>query len=201
MPRPGVGDCFCRKTEANSRLASCRSAAEQGLGGDARESICPRRERQCEKAARACFEHQNLRATGVTEAGSQAAGKCERQYDEGGEQIVARFLPPSLGVTKTSLRPSARNILGQFWRPKPSAVATWTARRPGHRVGRRRERQGRTTGPVAGVGRSPDITDGAKSAQPSRNAGPGVARGAGDVPAISPVVFSFPFPIFPIEAP
>ena len=86
MPRRGVEEPFGQKTEANLRPASCRSAAEQGLGEAARE---------CEKAARACFEHQNLPATGATEAGSGAAGKCEKQYDEGGEQIAARFLPPS----------------------------------------------------------------------------------------------------------
>jgi hypothetical protein len=81
MPRPGVGGCFCRKTEAKSRRPSCRSVPEPGLGGAARESIFPRRGRQRRKAARACFEHQNLPATGVIEAGSRAAGKCERRYD------------------------------------------------------------------------------------------------------------------------
>ena len=95
MPRRGVEGFFGQKIEANSRLASCRSVAEQGPGEAVRESICPRKERQCKKAARACFEHQNLRATGATEAGSGAAGKCEKQYDEGSEQIAARFLPPS----------------------------------------------------------------------------------------------------------
>ena len=36
---------------------------------------------------------------------------------------------------------------------------------------------------MAGVGRSPDIVAGAESAQHSRDAGPGVARGPGDVRA------------------
>jgi hypothetical protein len=90
MPRPGVEGSFCRKTEAKSKLPLCRSAAERRIGGAARESICPQRGRQCEKAALACFEHQNLPATGATEAGSRAAGKCERRFDEGDEQTVAR---------------------------------------------------------------------------------------------------------------
>src|SRR5208282_6718870 len=63
MPRPGVEGSFCRTTEAKSKLPSCRSAAERRIGGDARQSICPQRGRQCEKAALACFEHQNLPAT------------------------------------------------------------------------------------------------------------------------------------------
>jgi len=56
---------------------SCRSVPERGLAGAARESISPRRGRQCRKAALACFEHQNLPATGVIEAGSRAAGNVK----------------------------------------------------------------------------------------------------------------------------
>ena len=46
---------------------------------------------------------------------------------------------------------------------------------------RRREPKGQTAGPVAGVGRSPDIIAGAEPAQHSGNARPGAARSAGDV--------------------
>jgi hypothetical protein len=86
MPRRAVGGCFCRKSKAKSKLLSCHSTVERRLGGSARESIYPRRERQCEKAALACFGHRNLPATGAIEAGSMAAGRCERRYDEGDEQ-------------------------------------------------------------------------------------------------------------------
>ena len=72
MPRRAVGGCFCRKSKAKSKLLSCHSTVERRLGGSARESIYPRRERQCEKAALACFGHRNIPATGAIEAGSIA---------------------------------------------------------------------------------------------------------------------------------
>ena len=72
MPRRAVGGCFCRKSKAKSKLLSCHSTVERRLGGSARESIYPRREGQCEKAALAFFGHRNLPATGAIEAGSIA---------------------------------------------------------------------------------------------------------------------------------
>ncbi len=77
MPRRAVGGCFCRKSKAKSKLLSCHSTVERRLGGAARESIYPRRERQCEKAALACFGPRNLPATGAIEAGSIAAGNAK----------------------------------------------------------------------------------------------------------------------------
>jgi hypothetical protein len=73
-----------------------------------------------------------------------------------------------LGDSKTCDRSAALWLRGQ--RDGPSDCH-----------GRRGEPKGQTAGPVAGVGRGPDIIAGAEPAQHSRNAGPGAARSAGDV--------------------
>jgi hypothetical protein len=58
MPRPGVEGSFCRKTDAKSKLPSCRSAAEGRISRKRSQIDLPPARVECEKAALAGFEHQ-----------------------------------------------------------------------------------------------------------------------------------------------